>query len=455
MHDGLTKLPNLTLLKDRIQHAIEKRRRQPEYLFAVCFLDLDRFKDINDSHGYHTGDHLLKQIAALFAQILRPTDTVARAGGDEFTFLINDIASIDEALEITRRLLQSLNRPFKVNQHTIYTGASVGIYMVDHSQRSAEEMIRDADIAMYRAKESGKGRIDVFNPEMHERAKKTLQIETDLREAMDKNELEIYYQPVIDIHQNSICGFEALLRWHHPTLGSIPPDRFIPIAENSGQIGKIGRWVMEKSCLQTRDWSLQFSPEKHFSLAVNLSGIQLIDPNIDVEIAGILKYSRFNPADLHIEVTETMLISHKDAAKHAIEALHEMGVSISIDDFGTGYCSLTYLQEYHFDTLKIDKSFVQDMEASGKGRQLVRTLMLLARDLRLSIVAEGVETKKQLDRLTAMNCPYVQGYYFSQPLPASAIEILLGADKHHDAQKLISLPQLNQAETELQITIKK
>lgn len=437
LRDGLTQLPNIKLFNNRLEQAIKKYQRDATPLFAVCFLDLDRFKDLNDSRGHKAGDKLLIALSKRLTKMLRPGDTVARMGGDEFTLLINNISGIDEALVIAKRILSSFREPFNLDNDETYAGVSVGVCMITDKYSTADDMVRDADIAMYRAKSSGKGRVEVFNPEMHQYAMETMQIENDLRVAIKKNQLEVYYQPVIDLENNSIYGFEALLRWHHPILGDISPERFILVAENSGQIQEIGSWVLEQACTQAREWSLQFSLENEFSISVNLSGIQLAEPNIQKTIEAVLSRSRFDESKLHLEVTETALIGHKGQARKAINSIRQLGVSVSIDDFGKGYCSLTYLQDFEFDTLKIDKDFVQDMEPSGKGLQLVRMLMLLARDLNMKIIAEGVETMEQFDRLNAMKCPYVQGYYFSRPVCANQIKTMLGEGCHKDAGLLL------------------
>ncbi len=437
LRDGLTQLPNIKLFKNRLEQSIKKYQRDATPLFAVCFLDLDRFKNLNDSRGHKVGDKLLIALSQRLSELLRPGDTVARMGGDEFTLLLNNISGIDEALSIAKRILFSFNKPFNLDNDEIYADASIGVCMMTDKYSSAEDMVRDADIVMYRAKSSGRGRVDVFNPEMHEYAIETMQIENDLRVAIQKNQMEVYYQPVIDVRNGCIYGFEALLRWHHPTMGNVFPDRFIPVAENSGQIKKIGAWVLEQACKQTREWSLQFTPENEFTISVNLSGIQLTEQDIHKTIGNVLNESRFNKSKLHLEVTETALIGHKQQAKEAVRNIRQLGISISIDDFGKGYCSLAYLQEFEFDTLKIDKDFVQDMELDGKGLQLVRMLMLLARDLNMKVIAEGVETVEQFSRLNAMKCPYIQGYYFSRPVPANQIKVMLDEGCHKDVNLLL------------------
>lgn len=446
LRDGLTQLPNITLFKNHLQQSFEKYQSDPANFFAVCFLDLDRFKNLNDSRGHKVGDKMLIAVSQRLTDLLRPGDTVARMGGDEFTLLINNVNGIDEALNINKRILSSFQKPFHIDGDEIYADASIGICMVTDKYSNPEDMIRDADIAMYRAKSSGKGRVDVFNPEMHEHALETMQIENDLRVAIQKNQLEVYYQPIIDAEKGRIDGFEALLRWHHPTMGNISPERFIPVAEISGRIKELGKWVLEQACSQVREWSLQFNPEHEFSVSVNLSGVQLTDQDIYQTIDDVLKKSRFKHSKLHLEVTETVLIGQKEQAKAALKNIRQLGVSVSIDDFGKGYCSLIYLQEFEFDTLKIDKDFVQDMIPDGKGLQLVRTLMLLARDLDMKVVAEGVETEDQLNRLKAMKCPYIQGYYFSRPLPGAQIKMLLAEGCHKNISLLRENSNLLQAQ---------
>ncbi len=437
LRDGLTGLPNIRLFNNRLEQSIRKFHRDSEPLFAVCFLDLDRFKNLNDSRGHKVGDKLLIALSRRLNELLRPGDTVARMGGDEFTLLINNISGIDEALGIARRILSSFREPFRLGNDQIYADASIGVCMITERYNKAEDMVRDADIAMYRAKSTGRGRVDVFNPGMHKYALETMQIETDLRSAIEKGHMEVFYQPVVDVVEKRIHGFEALLRWHHPALGDIPPDRFIPVAENSGQIREIGRWVLEQVCMQVREWSLQFAPDKPFSISVNLSGVQLAERDVQDAVAEVLKRTRLDSCCLHLEVTETALVGHKEQAREAVSKLRELGVSVSIDDFGKGYCSLAYLQEFEFDTLKIDKDFVQDMAPDGKGLQLVRMLMLLARDLDMKVIAEGVETAEQFSRLSAMKCPYIQGYYFARPLPAAQIKSLLEAGCHRDIGRLL------------------
>ncbi len=446
MYDDLTGLPNIRLFKNRLEQAFKRSKRDSRNKFAVCFMDLDRFKNLNDSRGHKVGDKLLMALAERISQLLRPGDTIARMGGDEFTLLLEDIDGLEDTVLVSERILGSFKRPFDVDSDQIYTNASIGICISSDHYANSDDMIRDADIAMYHAKSQGKGQFYVFDPQMHHSALETMRIENDLRSALDKQQMEVYYQPVIDLNKGVIEGFEALLRWQHPTLGSVSPERFIPVAEHTGQIKEIGLWVLEQACRQVREWNLQFNAREEFSIAVNLSSIQLTDIRIEEKIGEILKKSRISSQKLNMEVTETALIGHREQVKDKILKIRDKGISISIDDFGKGYCSLTYLQEFDFDTLKIDKDFIQDMGPEGKGLQLVRTLMLLARDLNMNVVAEGVETEDQLNRLRAFKCPLVQGFYYSRPLPASAMTELLHAGCHQNIERLRKMDKTGTAE---------
>ena len=437
MHDVLTQLPNLDLFKNRLEQALAKYRRDNSNTFSICFMDLDNFKNLNDSYGHAIGDHLLIELANRLKSLLRPGDTVARMGGDEFTLLLDNVSGVEESLLIAGRILETFKTPFQVGNEEFYSNASIGICMSSMEYQTGAEMIRNADIAMYRAKQSGRGRIDVFNPEMHQFAQETMQIEHDLRTAIANHQLSVFYQPVVDARNNIIEGFEALLRWQHPTMGYISPDRFVPIAESTGQIKKLGRWVLEHACLQIQQWNQCYSPDRPLSIAVNFSGAEIVRSDIVETIDEVLYFSGVSPAQLHVEVTETMLVAQKTRARESIEKIRKTGVSVSIDDFGKGYCSLTYLQDFDFDILKIDKDFVQDMEGEGKGLQLVRMLTSLAEELDMKVVAEGVETKEQLDLLIGMKCSLIQGYYFSCPLTANEIEKLLIKGVHTNAKLLL------------------
>ena len=427
LHDELTGLPNIKLFRQRLESKLGKHQQDPDYHFTVCLIDLDSFKHVNDSHGHHVGDKLLAALATRFRSLLRPGDTIARWGGDEFVFLLDNTKSPEKALKVIERIRQALREAICVDSLRLFTDASIGLCLSDSRYHSADEMIRDADLAMYRAKENGKRRVTVFDPAMQAEVQQRAVLENDLCEALARRQLSLHFQPVVDINSHRIEGFEALLRWQHPTLGNIPPDLFIPMAEQKGLILDIGEWVIEQGCRQVAHWNRQQRHELSFTLAVNLSGMQLAQADLTDRIETILHREGFDAGLLHLEVTETMLIEQKEVAKRTIEKLRALGATVSIDDFGTGYCSLSYLQEFDFDTIKIDKSFIQQMTDSDKALHLVNTLILLANGLEMQLVAEGVETEAQLSHLINMNCAQVQGYFFSKPLPADEMTHLLAS----------------------------
>ncbi len=436
LYDPLTELPNRFLFVDRLRVAIAKQKRDKTHCYAVCFVDLDRFKNLNDSYGHSIGDELLKEMSGRFKAILRPTDTVARMGGDEFTFLIDDFSKPEEVILIANRILDAVKVPFNLSGYHLQIDASIGICYGHTKYSDSEDILRDADIAMYRAKALGKGRIDIFEPEMHARVEMTTRIEHDLHTVLDRNELAIHYQPIVNLHSMTIEGFEALLRWKHPELGNIPPDDFIGIAEGSGIIHHIGQWVLYNACEQIVKWNRLYGGESDFFISVNLSARQVSHSNIIPLVRDMLESSAFNPAKLHLEVTETLLITDQETAKRNMAELKRLGVQLSADDFGKGYSSLTYLQNYSFNSMKIDKQFVQDMETGGKGKRLVNSLVRLARDFDLSVIAEGVENEQQLNYLQEFSCHYGQGFYLCPPLPSEAIDVIINKGGHQDFTKL-------------------
>jgi EAL domain-containing protein (putative c-di-GMP-specific phosphodiesterase class I) len=364
-------------------------------------------------------------VSKRFLQVIRPSDTVARMGGDEFTFIIEDIDGLSGAIIIAERILESLAGPFIIESNAIYTSASLGICYGTPQYKCPNEILRDADIAMYRAKQSGKAKIDIFNPEMHDDAILTMQLENDLRQALQSNQLTLHYQPIINLRNENICGFEALLRWKHPQKGFIPPDTFIPIAEDTGQIIEIGNWVIDTACQQIQKWNRAHYSENNFFVSINLSGSQILKGGLASYIRKILETYDLDAGCIHFEVTETLLIAHQQQATQTLQEIRQLGAKLSADDFGKGYSSLTYLQNFEFDVLKIDKEFVNGMSADGKGLQLVKTILKLAKDFSLSVVAEGIETQEQLDSLKQMDCLMAQGYFLCKPRAPEDINGLL------------------------------
>lgn len=438
LYDTLTGLPNRFLFSDRLNVSMAKQERDKKHQFAVCFVDLDRFKNLNDSYGHAMGDMLLKQVSKRFSKILRPSDTVARMGGDEFTFLLDGITKPQEAYLIAERILESVETPFEISGHSLKIGASIGLCFGDRKYQTPDEILRDADTAMYRAKYLGKGRIDIFEPEMHAEVSKTTRIEHDLHSVLERDELYIHYQPIVNLKKDRVGGFEALLRWRHPMLGDIPPDQFIPIAESSDAIQHIGQWVLENACRQVGDWNRQFCGREKYFVSINLSARQVSHLNFIPRVKAILERVGYDPAYLHCEVTETLLISDQETTRSNMARLRELGVQLSADDFGKGYSSLTYLQDFSFNTLKIDKQFVQGMGTQGKDKRLVSSIMRLAKDFELSVVAEGVETREQLENLRQLHCQWIQGYYLCRPISADAMTQLLRTDALLQSETLLN-----------------
>ncbi len=443
LHDKLTGLPNRALFLERLQQAMQELRQGGGTAFHVGFMDLDRFKNLNDSYGHSVGDRVLRLVAERLRRALRPGDTAARMGGDEFTFLFHGALNNDEAIQIAQRLLDAVRQPLALDDNHLSVDASIGLCAGHPSYRHREEIVRDADTAMYRAKATGKGRVDLFDPGMHEAVRHLALMEQGLKQAVAQEQLELYYQPVVDVAEGRIRGFEALLRWTHPELGRVPPDRFIPVAEETGAIHEIGEWVLRQACRQVHDWNLEFERDQGFFVSVNLSAKQAVSEQLLAKVQNALELSRLPAKLLHCEITETTLLDDQPAARQHLAALRDMGIGLNADDFGKGYCSLTYLQEFEFDTLKIDKQFVQDMSAAGRGLKLVKTLLMLSRDLDMNVIAEGVETEDQYNRLRAMGCRWMQGYLLSPPHTASRIRSMLREGAHGNLAVLQGLAGLS------------
>jgi diguanylate cyclase (GGDEF)-like protein/PAS domain S-box-containing protein len=407
-HDALTNLPNRALFMDRLERAMEQQRRHPDAMFAVLFLDLDRFKVVNDSLGHVLGDELLVAVAERLTRMLRSSDTVARLGGDEFAMLIDGIDHEADAVRAAQRIQDALLVPFHIGPHEIFTSVSIGIALSTTGYHRPQDVLRDADIAMYRAKARGKARHEVFDIAMHERAVKLLGLETDLRRAIDRGELRVYYQPVVDLQNERLAGFEALLRWQRGDV-LVSAEEIIPLAEETGLIVPIGEWVLRESLRQLRKW------DAGVDMHVNLSPKQLLQPNVVDVVTSAIRDAGVAPNRLHLEVTESLLIDNAEAAGALLRELRATDVGLSLDDFGTGYSSLSSLRQFPFDMIKIDRSFLLDADAR-RGDEIVRTVSALARTLGMQVTVEGLETAEQVERMRTLGVEFAQGFYFARPL---------------------------------------
>jgi diguanylate cyclase (GGDEF)-like protein/PAS domain S-box-containing protein len=425
LHDPLTNLPNRVLFMDRLQHATERARRHKNYQFAVLFLDLDRFKVVNDSLGHNIGDQLLIESTRRLAACLRSVDTVARLGGDEFVILLEDIQDSMDATRVADRIQHDLALPYVLEGHKVFVSASMGIVLSESKYEQPDNILRDADIAMYRAKGLGRGRYEMFDATMLDRAMTRLELETDLRKALERKEFIIHYQPIMELKNNLIVGFEALVRWQHPTRGLVSPAEFIPTAEETGLIVPIGHWVLDEACHQLRKWQVQFPSDPPLTISVNLSVRQCTQTDLAQKVAEILQKTGLDASGLKLELTESMIVEDAKSTLNMLSELRALGVQVQIDDFGTGYSSLGYLQRLPIDTLKIDLSFINRIGKDGSGSEIVRTIMALAHDLGMKVVAEGIETDEQLSKLKAMNCEYGQGYLFNKPIDSQMAGALL------------------------------
>lgn len=415
-HDSLTGLPNRSLFLDRIDLAMRQSTRQQRAMGALLFLDLDRFKNVNDSVGHSMGDKLLVQIANRLTDLLRPADTIARLGGDEFAILLPDVRSATAASQVAERILEVLAGKFVISGHEIFATASIGIALNTLDYERPEELLRDADIAMYRAKANGKARYELFDREMHNRAVAQLQLETDLRRAIERNEFVLEYQPIVSLKDGRMVGFESLVRWDHPERGKLQPMEFIPTAEETGLIVPICWWTIREACRQMGQWQKLYNERPPFTVSVNVSGRLFHQWDMVEQFQQICRETSVDPSLLRIEITESRLLEHVAEAMTKLEQLRDMGVGLQIDDFGTGYCSLTYLQKFSYDSLKIDRSFVSAIEDGNGSGAIVQTIIALGHMLNMNIIAEGVETESQLNQLRALDCPQVQGFWFSKPV---------------------------------------
>jgi diguanylate cyclase (GGDEF)-like protein/PAS domain S-box-containing protein len=422
-HDALTELPNRALFMDRLQRAIEVERRHPDSFFAVLFLDLDRFKLVNDSLGHAVGDELLVAVATRLTDIMRSSDTVARLGGDEFAVLIEGVEHDADPVRAARRIQDALNEEFSLGGHEIFTTVSIGIAVSTTGYDNPQDVLRDADIAMYRAKARGKARHEVFDTAMHERTVELLQFETDLRRAIDRDELRVHYQPLFDLQSGALTGFEALVRWQRGE-SLIAAQEIVAVAEETGLIVPIGEWVLREALRQMKEWDRAGITGGTLDLHVNLSPRQLLHPNQIDRLREIITASGVEPERLHLEVTESLLIENATAAAELLHALREMRVGLSLDDFGTGYSSLSSLRQFPFDMLKIDRSFLLDADAH-RVDEIVHTISTLARVLGMNVTIEGLETADQAERMRGLGVDFAQGFYFAMPLDPDAVVALM------------------------------
>ncbi len=423
-HDALTDLPNKTLFLDRVNQALRRTRRR-DINFAILFIDLDGFKNINDGLGHNVGDKLLAQFAWRIKDLLGPDETIARLGGDEFTILLPMVSDDQHSMQIANRIQGDLKRPFTIDGTNLFVSASIGVINAPNGSSNANDLLRDAETAMYHAKSAGRAKSRRFEPTMHKDATTRLRLENDLKQAVELEEFEPYYQPIISLKTGTIIGFEALIRWNHPEHGLVPPDQFIPLAEETGLIVPMGVFMLQKACWQVKYWQETFSQYRDLAMSVNMSVIQMNHPTITNDVVEVIETTKISPASLKIEITESTLMGNVVRAAKLLKTFEDMGVGLMIDDFGTGYSSLSHLHQFPFHYLKIDRTFVSSMEEKTDNMAIIRSIISLAHTLDKSVVAEGVETHSQQKQLAELGCEQAQGYFFSRPLSADKAEALL------------------------------
>ena len=424
MYDPLTDLPNRILFMQRLNNLLHKLAETRNNLFAVLFFDCDRFKLINDSLGHFVGDQVLREIAYRIKLCLKPSDTLARFGGDEFMVLLSELPNLDHAALIAKKIQHQIQLPLKVNRHQLFISASIGIVLGTKEYKLAEHVLRDADTAMYQAKKTGKACHQVFNSKMHRNTSKRLKLEIDLRLALKREELAVYYQPIVALDSGALIGFEALARWHHPESNFVSPKEFIPIAEETGLIVPLGLWVMRSACRQFSLWQQKHGLDQ-LKISVNLSVKQFCQPDLIEQIDQILQETQLDSQSLKLEITESAIVDNTESAALLFQKLRQRRIQLSIDDFGTGYSSLSYLHRFPVNTLKIDRSFVARIGQDGENIEIIQAIVTLAKQLGMTIVAEGIETNQQKDYLKNLGCDEGQGYLFAKPLPYQKVESIL------------------------------
>lgn len=425
--DPLTWLPNRALLMERLQEALNQQQANPDDQFAVFYLDCDRFKPVNDSLGHQAGDELLIAISERLNSVLRQEDFLARLGGDEFVILLGKLEDARYATQVADRIIKSFAIPFYVREKDIFVSFSIGIVLECANYWNPEELLRDADTAMYQAKALGKDQYQIFESSMYQAACHRLQIETDLRQSIQRGEMALYYQPIVELETGNVVGMEALIRWHHPTQGLIPPDRFIPIAEETGFILKLGQWALREACKHLRHWQNQGIVTSAFSVSVNVSACQFSQPDFVKQLDEILAETQLAPQCLKLEITETVIMQDIPSVTDNISNLQQRSIQLSIDDFGTGYSSLSYLHSFSVENLKIDRSFINRLHKKKSNFGLVTAIVQIGKAMKMNLIAEGIETSEQLAQLKFLGCQFGQGYLFSKPLPSEEMVALLSA----------------------------
>jgi diguanylate cyclase (GGDEF)-like protein/PAS domain S-box-containing protein len=448
--DALTGLPNRLLFDELLDRAIKRAERRSDYLFALLVLGLDRFKAVNESLGRPAADRLLVAVARRLHASLRATDaisrgegafTLARIGGDEFTVLLDDITDASDAMRVAERLRSALEKPFNVDGQMVFASAGVGIAISATGYTRPDEILRDGTIALHRAKADGTSRCELFDPVMRHRAVSRLQMETDLRGALATSQFEVHYQPIIAVETGEVAAFEALLRWRHPIRGLLAPSEFIAVAEETGLIVPIGRWILDESCRQMEVWQQRFGDAAPAVMCVNVSSRQFADVHLADHIAAILARTKLNPVHLKLEITESAFLKDLPAAQITLRRVHAMGVRWSLDDFGTGYSSLSYLHMLPVETVKVDRAFVSGIACADRGTEMVRAIVTLSHNLGMDVVAEGVETAEQLAHLRGLGCEYAQGFYFSRPGDAEIASLLIATQPWRARQASLAAPR--------------
>jgi len=424
-HDSLTNLPNRVTFKENLEVSYSRSARNPDYMFAILFLDIDHFKNINDSLGHFIGDKLLIEITQTLQSCLRSNDILARLGGDEFAILLDDIVHVNKAIPIVDRIYEKFQSPFYLDKHEVFASVSIGIAFSNSEYTQSEDIMRDADTAMYKAKSLGRARHVVFDVAMHHQVAKFLELDTNLRKAIKRNEFLLHFQPVVSATEDKLYGFEALIRWNHPDSGLVSPMDFIPVAEETGLILPIGQWVLYEAFRQMKSWHEQFPIYPPLKISVNISSKQFLQPDFIEQIKGAILETDIDPSSICLEITESVIMEHPENSATKMLQLRDLNIQIHIDDFGTGYSSLSYLGNFPADALKIDRSFINNMMSDKTNLEIVRSIVNLASNLEMSVIAEGVETLEHLSEIKKLGCEYAQGYLFSKPLEPEKVGALI------------------------------